>query len=74
MKIISNESESRVKIQFEMDFCRSMIDSVVQIYQTYGLSVEDVIEYLFMQTVDLGTVPFSDLCPPKEDEDDEIDF
>ena len=74
MKVISNGSENKVIVQIEMDVCREMIYSVQQILSTYNLSVEDVVEYLFMQTVDLGTVPFSDLCPPKEDEDDEIDF
>ena len=74
MKVISNGSENKVIVQIEMDVCREMIYSVQQILSTYNLSVEDVVEYLFMQTVDLGTVPFSDLCPQKEDEDDEIDF
>lgn len=74
MKVISNGSENRVIVQIEMDVCREMIYSVQQILSTYNLSVEDVVEYLFMQTVELGTVPFADLCPPKEDDDDKIDF
>ena len=74
MKVISNGSENKVIVQIEMGVCREMIYSVQQILSTYNLSVEDVVEYLFMQTVDLGIVPFADLCPLKEDDDDEIDF